>query len=237
MPKTKKSEKISEQLRNWYLYNAKYCTNSEFNLRVNQIFDKWGLPITNTKGKDYSDYLNEFKRINGDGAVGQLIQDIIILTRDFDLGIHWVEPYFWFFLVEDITPTPKQSFSIKGDSNLKRITIDIGPHTTLEDIKGYWHKIEELQKTIWPKVRQSKISKNTIENLLITLHDISLRYDPEKLKWCDLVELAEFELEKNDAYIVTQIWSNVEDISKTADQKRVERLRQLRSRSYKLFSQ
>ncbi|MFA6184499.1 MAG: hypothetical protein WC682_05405 [Parcubacteria group bacterium] len=235
------AKKINTRAKNWYLYNAVYCLDCDFNGRVNKIFEKWELPLCNAKGKNISDYLNEFKKNHGESAVNRLTKDIIKLIYDFDLGINWFFPYFKFFLSEKELPIPNQSFLITSNEadcvKDKRIKLEICPYTTLEDIKNSWPEIKKLQKKVWPKAKQQKISKKTIENFLIWANDKGLKFNttPTSKTMYDPVKGKDEIIKATDRNIVCKIWENEKDISLKTEKKRINNLRQIRKRNNKLI--
>lgn len=243
MPQKKRIKKITAAARNWYLFHAVYCTNLKFNERVNQISNKWGLPLNNVEGNDLRNYLEKFDKIHGANSLPGLVNDINKLVYDFDLGTHWILPYLHFFLSEKELPIPHHSFLVsgtEGDSiKEKRIRLEIGPHTTLDDLKDIWPQIEKLKKKVWPKVKSEKISLKTLENYLIWAQDLNLRYSQKAVDqkiYDNATEVYQKEISK-DEDIAGLIWPDEEDISLKADKKRTNKLRQIRKRAKKLIKE
>lgn len=232
------NKKISEKDRNWYLYHSVYCRNGDFNKRVNFIFSKWGLPLKVSRGGNIDSYLREFRKTHTEDSLRVFVKEVVKLLKDFDLGFHWFYPCLYFFLSEKKLPIPNHTFLVNDNQEEciknKRITIELGPHTTREDIIDNWPQISKLQKVVWPNVKQQKISKKTIENYFIWAHDMVLK----NKKADEKASMAKTEFVKKekliDSEIIISIWDELfpheKDISARADKKRVQRLRQIRKR-------
>jgi len=229
-----KKDSPTTKERNWYLYHKLYNMNSSHTLRVNNIFNKWNLPIE----EDFSnikDYIKEFENKNGENSIKRLTKDVFKLINDSDLGSNWFIPYLFFFLTEKEEPIPNNSFSIK--KGYKRLSIEIYPHTDLEDIKKNWKEIENLKKEVWPSTRKIKITKKSIENLLIFMEQFHIKnnFKIEKFKDDIKDKPKERKTRTNDYDVIDKIWGDEDiniDIKQTFknEEKKVNKLKQIRKR-------
>lgn len=233
-----KKEKITAKEKNWYLYHKFYNMDLNHNLRVNNIFNKWNLPIEK-EFTNINDYIKEFKNKNGKDSIKKLIKDVKGLIDDSDLGLNWLIPYLFFFLTEKEDPIPNNSFSVK--KGYKKLSIEIYPHTNLEDIKNNWKGIEALKKEIWPSVKKIKITQKTIENLLIFMEQFYIKDNLKTEKFKDSVKdkPKEREIRVNDYDVIDKIWGDEDENGNTDikeafknETKRVNKLKQIRKRGF-----
>lgn len=191
-----KKDDITQKEKNIYLFFKNLYFNPSFNDAALLIYNKWGLPLNEETAKDC---LIKFEKEKGKKAVYEFLIDLNKLAKDFNLGKQWLDFLGSYFLkgnefLLNAMPIPENSFYIsdtKTSKNEKAIKLEIGPYTTYREIKKFWPKIEKLQKIIWNNVKKDKISKKSIDKMIL-----SLNVDLEKYRVSKLIEFKDPKLNR-----------------------------------------
>ena len=235
-----KKVNISQQEKNLYLFYNNYWMNADFRTEANIIYNKWNLPVS---GESTKECLLKFIERDGEKKVVEFVNDLKKMANKFNLGNNWLDFLGHYFLKGDEfliekMPLPRNSFwvsDINASKENKVIKLEIGPYTTLREIKDFWPQIEKMQKAIWPKVKKEKISSKSLDKMVISLNS-----DLEKYRQSKLIEFVDkknnyYEIlaKATDKMIVNRMISSTDDsadISLNEEIKRVNRIRQIRRR-------
>jgi hypothetical protein len=263
MKPTKKSKKESQAEvweKNYFLYFDTLLNNPHVTGSILKIQAKWGLPDeilieteTDTSRfnnnpklviKEATENLNALKQIHGYEGVNEFQRDLRMLAVQLGLGLHWIDCLAYGLLtgtaLSRLIIPPAQTFGAPnlGESIKKgSITIEIGPHTTINELRGYLStiNIEAVQKNVWPNANRKKISRKSIANQKLILESIHKKYSPGEYKYvADKNKNFRYEYclkdykPTDESAVISSLGDDISEVDKT---KAVGRLKQARCRT------
>ncbi len=176
--KKEKNQKLTAYQKNEFIFES-LIWDVDFYKEVNKIYDKWSLPI-NKYFKSIKLYIEKFNKYCKDSDKDALdfIIDVDSLMEKYNFGKHW-KIFFVLYFLSGIKVFPSESFFINTNESKKNknILIEIGYHTTLEEIENAWPKIKLLKKNIWPNEQHPRITQKTLDNYDIYIKDIMRTYE------------------------------------------------------------
>jgi hypothetical protein len=238
MKKNKNSNKII--LKNGYRFSLMLLNSKkDFITDLIELLDKWPshyreTPLGHTSEYEYQDmnknnelafsqrieFLNSLKK---EGKFWDFYKDIDDFLKKYDFGYEWLNTIIDYVISLWLLP-PLHNLDIQNSN--KRILLTLNPDTSLNDIREAWPRIKKEQKKLWPNFKIINFTKKSLKNLEIAISDIKKRGLKEAT--IDDNDLTKYIL--TDLDIASRIWEKEKDISAKADKKRVQNLRQIRSR-------
>lgn len=211
-----------------------YLNKNDFRVKLFELINEYGrkkeppgtlnFPLRQNNEQCFKEYLDKCTKNYEEIAYWdpkdrfRFIQSIDDLLASVDLGSEWRSTMLTAICDQWVVP-PAQNFSIakKGKDGKQRIVLELSPSTSLLDIKNAWSLIKHLQKEVWPSYKKKNLSLKVGELREIALADLRKRTTSVD-GLC------------SDATVVADIWENADNISRAADKKRKNRLRQIRKR-------
>lgn len=211
-----------------------------------KVEKKWKLPLdlknttklsnllgdSNIKEKDIPKVVNKLRdqfinKIGLNKYKQEYLKDVKDILFIYGLGKEWISPIADFMITQWIDFPDSMLFleDLEMCKEEKSIIISLGPHSTLDDIKYNWQAIEEMKKALWPDIKCERVSINKMDNLIMFITDMvseGMRRDLKEKKQTDYEKIIEY-------WQYREGKSN-QDISRSADKKRVNILRQTRRR-------
>jgi|GEM_PF-4777949 len=228
---------MSQKYRNFYIYYDLLCNNENFSIRLESLKNKWRLPLelkyeASWNFDNIHELWNEFEKSRG--QVAEFMKEVNELIKEFDLGVHWAGSLFLHLITGNRIILPDFTFqvsSLESSKKEKVITVELSPYTTLEDIKDSWATFEKVKKLVWPKIRPKKITKKTVDNLIIEQMDYFKTNDRTRKSYDPDADKDIFYQVKDDE-IAEEIQDDI-SISKKGRLNFIKNLRKIRSRRKK----
>lgn len=203
------------------LKDIKQWSNAFINNDMNQAWiqiSKWVLDVKVKRESFIKNLTRERKQ--------ELFNKIATIITDNKMGKEWTYSLMDFVISGFFMP-PIYNLRIVSDENKKELNIRLNPTTSLEDIKEAWGSIEKAKVKLFGEVQRKYFTKKQIDNFILYAKHKELKESKNKLS--DR-ELPSKKYVATDIDIVGQLFDKDTDDSAKSDKKRLNRIRQIKSR-------
>lgn len=238
---------IKTALKNQYIFELTFWTKKEalgLLVRLCELYNPNGLagsnmqaPLKSPDKKEFKDAFRDYRRkfqqslkiIQGWKPQKRttFLKEIDSLLEMTSLGKEWRLSLITAILQSWFFPP---IYNLNIEETQKRVLLELNPDTSVDDIKAAWEEIARRKKQLWPNFKKMNLTKKTFLNFSVAVRDFIERVNPET----KLDAVTRQPLKKDtDITRVGTLWPNEEDISEETDIRRVQRLRQIRHRTFK----